>query len=495
VIFLAADASPIDFTFSTGVTLFVVEWLIRIGLVIRVIMRRSTVPVSLAWILILLFLPLLGMFLYLLVGENRLGQHGARRAADISAELEAKALAIWKATHDDWAVKAAGFTMLAKLGTTVSGLPPLRGNALELYGDAHSLLDALIKDIDASRSHCHLCYYIWMPRERGVSVAEALIRAAERGVSCRVLVDAVGAMAFLRSDLPERMRAAGVRVVEALPVNPLRMLLARMDLRNHRKLAVIDGQIGYCGSQNVTDETYRYRRRRRKSGPWLDATLRIRGPAVTALQTVFLADWLQDSEENIEGVEAFLHPCPPAGDQEVHVIPSGPGSRTDAVHQAFLTLLHSAREELVMTTPYFVPDEATKAALINAALRGVRVTLVVPDRLDAYVVAAAGRAHFDDLLAVGVHVMEHTEGLLHAKTITVDRKVAVVTSANFDVRSFWLNFEATVMVYDERSAREVFALQSKYISESEQIDLASWRRRPLWRQFLENTARLFGPLL
>lgn len=493
VIILAAESTTHS-NFGLSLTLLAVDWSVRIALSVRVIMRRTSVSNTLAWLLLLLFIPLVGIIFYAMIGENRLGRRRAGRAADLSAELEHKAVAIWTAAHDDWSAKGASYTTLAKLGTAVSGLPPLRGNELELLSDANVVLDRLIADIDASKSHCHMLYYIWMPTGRGVAVADALIRAAERGVSCRVLVDAVGSKAFLRSELPERMTAAGVRVVEALPVNAVRMLFSRIDLRNHRKIAVIDGLIGYSGSQNLTDETFTSRKRR-KVGPWIDATVRLRGPAVTALQTVFLTDWLQDSDENIESLEGMLRPCAPAGDSVVHVIASGPDARPDAIHHAVLTLLYSAREQIVMSTPYFVPDEATKTALQNAALRGVSVTLIMPDHLDARVVAAAARSHFDELLNAGIKIMLHEEGLLHAKTFTVDGRVAVVTSINFDVRSFRLNFEASLFIYDERFARTLLSLQRKYMAESTEVVPEEWRRRPAWRKFADNTAQLFGPLL
>jgi len=478
-----------------SVTLLVVNWSIRVLLGLRIIMRRTPVATSLAWLLIVLFVPILGLVLYLLVGENRLGARGARRAADLRADIESKALALWKAAHDDWTARGASYSMLAKLGTAVSGLPPLRGNELELIGDAHAVLDRLVADIDASRDHCHLTYYIWMPKDRGVAVAEALIRAAERGVTCRVLVDAVGAGAFLRSDLPGRLRGAGVRVSEAMPVSFWRFLLARIDLRNHRKMAVIDGRVGYCGSQNLTDETYLPQRRKKKRRPWLDATVRMRGPAVTALQTVFLSDWLQDGGEPLEAFDRFLVASAPAGESVAHVIPSGPGTHTAAVHHAFLTLLHSARERIVMSTPYFIPDEATASALLNAALRGVDVSVILPERLDAPLVAAAGRAHYEDMLEAGVKIFEHREHLLHAKTVTVDGRVAVVTSANFDVRSFYLNFETSVFAYDEPFARELLRLQQRYIAESEELFLRDWRRRPWLKRLGDKAARLFGPLM
>lgn len=451
-------------------------------------------PASLTWLVLLLFAPFLGTFLYLLIGENRLGTRRAKRFALLGSQREAEATAIWERQSAAQADIPEAFKNFVQLGNAVSGFVPLAGNVLELIDDANEVLDRIVMDIDRAVHHCHLLYYIWMPAGRGVLVGEALIRAAARGVECRVLVDAVGSGRFLRSDLAARMRSGGVRVAAALPVNPFRTLLSRMDLRNHRKITVIDGHTAYCGSQNLTDETFRSRKRR-KTGPWIDTTVRIVGPGVHPLQTVFLRDWACEGVEEIGPLQVYFPEVPAAGQSLVHVIPSGPGPQPEAIHQALLAMLFSAQNEIIMTTPYFVPDEATKAALLNASLRGVRVTLVLPDVLDAVIVAAASRSHYEDLLEAGVRIMHHTAGLLHAKTAVIDQHLAVVTSANLDMRSFWLNFEISLFVYDDDFASMLRFLQTKYIEEADQIHLDEWRKRPFLRRFLDNAAQLLGPLL
>lgn len=475
---------------------FGADLLIRIGFGVRVILRRCPVPVSLTWLLLLLFLPFASWILYLLLGEPRLGLRRAERYASLTRRIDEEAVVYWKKHNLAWVPGDHPHAPLAHLGTSVSGMPPLKGNRIEQLGTGGSVLDRIIEDINAARAHCHLLFYIWQPTGKGVAVGEALINAVARGVACRVLVDSVGARGLLASDLCRRMRAGGVQVVAALPANPLRMLFARIDLRNHRKLVVIDGSIAYCGSQNLTDETFPFRRKAR-TGPWIDATVRLRGPAVDAIQTVFLRDWLVDSEEPLEHPHQFFTDVasPVPDGSVVHVLPSGPGPQADTIHQAMLAMLHGAREEIIVTTPYFVPDEATKTALINAALRGVDVTLVLPDVLDARLVAAAARAHYEDLLVAGVRIVEHQEGLLHAKTATIDRQVAMVGSANFDVRSFLLNFECTLFVYDRDFAGQLRFMQRHYVSESQPVDLKTWRQRSLTRRLVDNCAQLLSPML
>jgi len=478
----------------TTMVLFVLEWAVRIAVSLRVVMRRVSVHTTLAWLLLLLLVPVVGLVLYGLIGETGIGTSRARRLEILTRTSEERAMALWRHHEVDWSALGTDFKPLATLATRVSGMPPIRGNHVELYDNATELLDQLIADINASTLHCHLLFYIWAPQSKSIEVCDALIHAAKRGVACRVLVDSVGSRSFLKSDICRAMIEAGVMVVGALPVNPIRVLFARIDLRNHRKIAVIDGSIGYCGSQNLTDETFKLNTRP-GVGPWIDVTARMTGPAVQALQTTFLADWQLDSPEELPPLDTFLPEPSVTGNSVVHVVPSGPGPRPEAIHHALLSLLFGAKDEIIMTTPYFVPDEATQSALVNASLRGVAVTLVLPDVLDSRLVAAASRAYYEELLEAGVRILHHRDGLLHAKTAVVDRRLAMVTSANFDRRSFWLNYETSLLVYDEDFAGLLRFMQANYIKDSTQIYLDEWRARSWWTRFVEQSAQLFSALL
>jgi cardiolipin synthase len=311
-----------------------------------------------------------------------------------------------------------------------------------------------------------------------------------------VLVDAVGSRKFLMTGLPGRMREGGVKLVIALPVNPLRVLLSRIDVRNHRKIVVIDGRIAYTGSQNVTDSRYGWKPIRR-IGPFIDAMVRVEGPAAQALDAVFLLDWQIESGEDLGPRMGELLPPTeiPKGGSTVHVVPSGPGPGVAAMRDVMVTLIYSAQRELIITTPYFVPDEATKEAIIAAALRGVEVTLVVPRKTDAPLTRLAARAHFLDLLDAGVRVMQHQRGMLHSKTISVDSNVGVIGSTNIDMRSFYLNYEVTLFIYDPDETSLLRMLQVSYMEESEEVVKERWVRRPLRKRVMENAARLLGPLL
>ncbi len=473
-----------------------VEFAVRLAMCVNVIMRRRPVPVTLSWLLFLLTVPIVGTVIYPLLGDHRLGSWRLKRYHQVTDEIEKKMVGMWRARFSEFNAAEQTEAHLAILATRAGGIPPLKGNELELIADTPAFLERLKEDIDSAKHHCHLLYYIWSVDKKAQVVGEALIRAALRGVQCRVLVDSVGSRTFLRGPMCERMRAAGVQIVEALPARIWRVVLARVDLRNHRKIAIIDGKVALTGSHNMTGANYPSGIFG-SGGVWIDTSLRVVGPAVQALQAVFLRDWMLDSDEAMPPLETFLPPVleVPEKGCVVHVIPSGPGPEPDAIHEALLVALFGAREEIIMTTPYFVPDEATKSALIIAARRGVRVTIVVPKKPDAPVVGAAARSHFEDLMVAGVRIYQHDKGLLHAKTISIDRKLGVITSVNFDMRSFWLNFEVSLFVYDDDFASVIRFLQTGYMEDAREIDPVAWAKRPSYHRLIDNTVQLLGPLL
>lgn len=486
-------------SFLTGwypLWLLIFDWALRIVLATHIIMRRRPVAASLAWLSVILFVPLFGLFVYFLIGETRLGSRRAAAYEKLTKGLESEALMLLTKRGMVCRQVAPEFDQIAEFGTAVSGLPPLRGNALSLLRDNAGMLAALEQDIDAARSHIHMLFYIWCDDAGGRRIGDALIRAAKRGVRVRVLVDGAGSSRFLRSPLCKSMRAGGVSVVESLPTQLWRILFSRLDLRNHRKIAVFDGAIAYCGSQNLCDSTFRSSKRR-NTGEWIDATVRVVGPAAQALAVTFLRDWQLDADENITRVDDFLPPLTPGEDAEcvVQVVPSGPGPTPQAIHQALLTMIYSAREEIIMTTPYFSPDDALMQAVCAAATRGVRVVIVMPEVSDSPLVAAAARSHYLDMLEAGVEIHHYKGGLLHAKTVTLDRNMALVGSTNMDQRSFFLNFEVTLFIYDDDFASVLRFLQTDYLVKSQRVYLDQWRQRSSFAVLRDNSAQLLGPLL
>lgn len=466
------------------------ELLVVGALVVVVLLRRNLDPAArLAWLTVLVLLPVVGVIAYLLVGEVRLGGRRIRRHREIVLARSSHQGAPTVPGHQP--VIPEPLRQIALLAESVGGDLPAEGNLLQLLGDSEEAIRALVRDIDQARDHCHILTYIYLVDDTGRAVADAVIRAERRGVQCRVLADSVGSAAFLDSDLCEAMRMEGVQVVGALPVNPLRSKFARFDLRNHRKIAVIDGRIGHTGSQNIADAAFAPKRR---YAPWVDASVRIEGPLVHDLARLFAEDWFLDTDEWLG--ETLLNPPQPIpGGVIAQFIGTGPNAYNQAMRQVFLAASQLAREELILTTPYFVPDEATVVSLATAARRGVTTELVVPKRNDSRLVAAASRAYYEPLLEAGVRLHEYTAGLLHAKTLTMDRELSIVSSANLDRRSLFLNFESSVIVYDADFTGHLRLLQRTYMRRSEHLDPRSWARRPWPRRLAQNAAGLFSPLL
>jgi cardiolipin synthase len=375
-----------------------------------------------------------------------------------------------------------------RLAERLGHLPILGGNEAELIEDTDAVIDRLIHDIEHAERHVHLLFYIYADDAVGRRVAEALTRATHRGVKCRVLVDAVGSRPMLRHLAPI-MRKRGIEVRSALPVGLLRRSFSRIDVRNHRKIAVIDGRVGYTGSQNIVHAAYGT-----KDLVWYDLTARLHGPITLALQTVFLEDWYFETDELLDEVGVFPEPIN-TGEVAVQALPSGPNYPTENYQRLVVAALHSAQKRVIITTPYFVPDESVLQAMETAVLRGADVDVVVPARNNMRLVDAAARAYFDDLLAVGVDIHLFREGLLHAKTISVDNDVAFITSSNFDIRSFRLNFEINLLLYGAEITEKLRQQQYRYIEGSDPVDPAKWRERPPLQRFGQNVAKLMSPLL
>lgn len=476
--------------------LFATHWLLVIGLSLRVIHLRRPVGVTLAWILIVLALPFVGAGLYLMLGENRLGEEFTTRAAavhDEYAELQARMLA--RIDQDKVTITDAARS-LKRHATRVVGFPAMPGNELELIPRWEDFFERLMQDVRAAKRTVHLEFYILYEGGFANDLLDELATAARRGVHVRLLLDHVGSGAFLKQERNRRLlREAGIELGVSHPVGFFRALFSRVDLRNHRKNAVIDGEVAYTGSQNLVDP--RHFKQDAGVGQWVDATVRLVGPAVEAMAATFAEDWQLATGQGLHprGGEDELVPQPEAGTVDVQVIPSGPAFEPKAMQELLLTAIYAARNSVTLTTPYFVPDDSLLMAIQSAALRGVDVTIIVPKRNDSKLVHYASRSHFDDLLQAGVCIAAYQSGLLHTKSIVIDNDFAVFGTVNLDMRSMWLNFELSLFVYDERFACELRVLQERYLEESERIDPVRWRARPAGQRLVENVVRLVGPLL
>jgi cardiolipin synthase A/B len=475
---------------SISLALEITEWAIRALMLLVVITRPQRPVVALAWLALTMVLPWLGLLLYFLIGERRLGRRRAKRyQQDVHLAQMAKHPGVDRAFITRPNIDEHQRS-LVNVAESLVGMPILGGNHVELLPHAAKFIDQLIEDIDKAKHHVHLLYFIYQDDDVGRRVGAALVRAAQRGVTCRVLADAAGSFFFF-SDLADTLIEQGVDVRANLQVTSLRRLVSRLDLRNHRKLAIIDGVAAYTGSHNIIRGDYGNRR----AGTWQDLTARIVGPTVNQLQAVFLDDWAFETEQTI--ATDGLFPPPQITDRvPVQVIPTGPSGGLNAVmRDIIIEALHSARRRVIITTPYFVPDEALTTALRLASARGVMVELVMPRVSDNLLTDLAGRAYFCQLLEAGVHIYFNTSGMLHAKTMTVDDGFSMLGSANFDIRSFFLNFELNLLLYEKDATAQLRFCQTQYIADSSEVLLADWNKRPTYKRLAQNAAMLLSPLL
>ena len=462
----------------------------ELAVLARAILRPNREPAArLAWVLFIIVAPVAGMVIYLLLGEARLSQARRKIAAQVDEALprppgDKEALTrLANGRHE------APFA----LARSINRLDPTSGNSVSLANDSNDSVEQMCADTDAARQTVHASFYIWLADTNGLKVKNAFIRAAARGVKVRVLADALGSQRFVRSSHWEDLRAAGVDARVALPVGNLlwTMIRGRVDLRNHRKSLILDNRVAWIGSQNAADPEFRIKPR---FAPWVDIMSRWAGPAARQAQFLFVSDWMSEGGEDLSGL--LKGPAPTkAGNVTAQIVGTGPGLRFDAMPSLFDEIIHSARRELIITTPYFVPDEVLLYAILNAARRGVRTVLILPERIDSRVVAATCRSYFGDLIHAGVELYLFRPGLLHSKTMTIDGTIGMIGSANLDRRSFELNFENNVLFADEAFVRQVRERQELYLSESRRVTAeeveSSWVGARLWNNFVA----MMSPLL
>jgi cardiolipin synthase len=474
---------------------FALVTLLELAVIARILLRPHRDPASrVAWIVVVGAIPLLGMLAYLLLGEVNIGR---RRVARLQAVLGRMPRIPPQTAGDATEIAAAiaeRHRHLFQLGHSISGFEPVGGNVARLLADSNAAIDAMVADIDAAKDHVHVLFYIWLPDHNGCKVVQALKRAAARGVICRAMADDLGSRTMIRSEHWPAMRAAGVRVAAGLPIgNPLlRPFAGRIDLRNHRKVVVIDDRITYCGSQNCADPEFLVKA---KYAPWVDAVMRFEGPIARQNQHLFASDWMTYVDENLDELLGRPLPLPMPGGVPAQVIGTGPTVRYSAMPELFESLMFAARREIVVTTPYYVPDESLQNALCTTAYRGVDTTIVFPARNDSWFVGAASRSYYADLLAAGVRIYEYEGGLLHTKSLTLDGEVTLIGSANMDRRSFELNYENNILFHDPALTRAMRERQQDYIARSVRVTREAVAAWPMSRRLWNNLIATLGPVL
>lgn len=468
---------------SYGLWLLIADWLIRVAALFW-IPSRSRPAAARSWLLLVGFVPLLGLPIYLVLGQPWVSAQRRERQAAASRMIVQKQAPLsqlrWNARPDPAIVGDD----VARLAERLGGFMPMTGNDVALLDDYGASLGALLADIGAAQREAHLLYYLMLDDEVGRAFADALCRAARRGVRCRLLLDAVGAKPGLRA-FARFLRAAGVEVQPMLAGGLAWRRSSRMDLRNHRKIAVIDGRIGYTGSQNLACAEFV------RGHPNREVVARVRGPVVAQLAALFASDWYIETGEVLD-IDAT-----PAdgGATPAQVLPSGPAYPFENARDTVIAMIQRARHQVVLATPYFVPDDATLDALRIAALSGVQVQLILSKTNNQRLTAWAQASYYEELLQAGVRIALCWPHFLHAKHMSVDEEIALVGSINLDIRSFALNAEAGLLCYDPALVRRLRRIEAACLAQSDPVDLAAWRRRSAWRRSLEGIARLADSLL
>jgi len=445
-----------------------------------IVLQKREPVATLSWLLGLAALPLLGFLIYQVFGPQKIKRHRLRRSRNrMPRELS---------THPEEQGEAAE---MARLGLATTGLPPSTAQSVRLLVDGAATYAALLDDIRQARTHIHLEYYIYQPDVSGTALRDALVERARAGVKVRLLLDAVGSSKAKQRFFAPLLEAGG----ELAWFHPSRFgrvwTRTWVNMRTHRKIVVIDGRIGFTGGINITDEENDALR----DDAYRDLHLRIDGDAVRMLQVVFVEDWMYATgTRDLVAEVARALPDRRPGPIRAQVLPSGPDSSWESIHRLHVAAIHAAQQRVWLATPYFVPGEAAMMALTSAALGGLDVRLLVPRRSDSRLVTLAARSYYDELLAAGVKVYEYGPRMLHTKALLVDDSSALIGTANFDNRSFRLNFEVSMLFQDETIAAQLAALIEGEFARAPRV--RDDRERPLFRARLpEAIARLGSPLL
>jgi cardiolipin synthase len=460
-------------------TWFLIPWVL--------LKRRVHESAAVAWIIGILFVPFVGAILCVLVGNMR-WEKQSRRKRKASEQIQ-KAISGHNQTLDIPKESLGRWAPLAYLSQQMTGMAVTTGNEIEHLPDTKESLKVLEEMIRAAKTFVHIEFYILRHDETGERIQKALIQKAQEGVQIRMLYDGIGSI-LLRKKYLKTMEAAGIKTAPFTP--GLRIWpIGTLHLRNHRKIVVVDGILGFTGGMNIGNE---YIRRTKSFGRWRDTQLRIRGAAVLQLQQVFSQDWHYATGEAL--TEETYFPTPEhAGNMVCQVVPDGPDNEDDTYYCLLIAALGLAQKHILISTPYFVPPDGLSIAIQTAARRGVRVQLVVADRGNYLWTKMAGRSCYDRLLSAGVEIMEYQDGLYHPKLVVMDGEWSLVGTANCDYRSLFLNFEVAVSSFDAALATELEAQIREDKRVTTKITLESWRQRSVVKRLHEEFWRLFAPIL
>lgn len=473
-----------DFTLpaTVGIAVIVLEWVIRV-LALIYIPRNRRPQTALAWLLAIFLAPFVGLALYLIAGNWLLPKKRRTKQETINTLIKRTADSV---DDDITELQLPGWLgPIETLNRTLGAMPMVAGNSATVYKTDAEGLAAMTAAIDSATLAVHAEFYIMSLDDTSRPFFEALVRAQQRGVTVRVLFDHLGSRRYKGYKAMMRMlKESGIDWHYMLPFFPLVGKVQRPDLRNHRKLLVIDGTAAFTGSRNIIERSYGKKKLR-----WLDFMVRFEGPVVAEIEAVFISDWYAETDEILD--EFDLGELAAEGDLACQVVPSGPGFEGENNLRLFNSLVYSARKRIVLTSPYFVPDDSMLYAITTAAQSGIEVELFVSEVGDQFLVYHAQRSYYEALLKAGVRIwLYESPTVLHAKHFTIDDQVSVFGSSNMDMRSFTLDLEITVLVRGDSFHRELTATQEQYRAHSRELTLDEWKTRGRFTRALDDIARL-----
>jgi cardiolipin synthase len=482
------------------VLLYQVLYLIILTLVcLRIIYDTRNNTKSLAYLLFAVFVPFIGMLFYFLFGVNYRNKRMYSKKLIVNVEqankLRDTIFEYSQQTFEESEKSVKSFEELANLLLKDNMSPLTSNNSVKLLINGENKFPDLIHALKESKNHIHLEYYIYEDDEIGKLIQSVLIQKANEGVTVRFIYDDFGSRSIRKTLVPE-MQSNGIK---AFPFFKIRFitLANRLNYRNHRKIIVIDGKTAFVGGINISDR-YINDLKNSKKLYWRDTHLRIDGPGVQYLQHLFLCDWNFCADSKLEPDDVFF---PPLNKMEVHahkivqIAASGPDSQTPAILYSILQAINLATEEILISTPYFIPNESLLDALCVASLGGIKIKLLVPLKSDSSFIDHAVRSYYPEILNAGIEIYLYKKGFMHAKTMVCDREIAMIGTANMDIRSFDLNFEVNAIVYDQEIANELYHIFMDDLKDSVKLDLITWSKRPFYKKLIENAARLVSPLL
>ena len=464
-----------------------------IPVALMIVLEKRSPFKTIAWVLVLILLPILGLFFYLFFGQEYrkrklYSRKGIKELSRIR-KLSTVQLREFDNTKLDIDPKAMDKINIIRLLLNNSSALLTTGNKLRLLKNGTETFEAIFKAIENARHHIHLEYYIFDDDKIGNKVKQLLIKKSKEGVEVRIIVDDVGSWG-LKEKFYKELRENGIEIYSFMEVRFPR-LTSRANFRNHRKILVVDGKIGFTGGINIAD---RYIEGNRKVGPWRDTHLQITGDAVACMQVIFAADWYFVINENLHGKDYFL-PLTDKPETPVQISASGPDSDWQSIDQAFFSAISNAREYVYMTTPYLMPPPQLVAALKTAALSNVDVRIIIPEKTDARVSKWCSFSYIEELLEAGIKIYLYQTGFIHSKVLLSDDIFASVGTANLDFRSLETNFEINAFVYEEKFTQQVKRVFKTDLKNCKEIKLHEWITRPWFNKLRESLAHIVSPML